>query len=64
MNLPMNLTPMNLTTETRGWLVSVPFFAALTDEALAMLAQRVVERRSRAGEIVFLEGEAFAGLHM
>lgn len=53
-----------LTEKTRGWLVSVPFFAALSDEALAMLAQRVVERRYRAGELVFLDGEAFAGLHI
>lgn len=55
---------MNLTTKTRGWLVSVPFFTSLPDEALALLAQCVVERRYRAGEVIFLEGETFSGLHI
>lgn len=48
----------------RDLLRRVPYFAGLPDEVLAALAAAAVERRYDRGQIIFLEGEPCAGLHV
>lgn len=45
-------------------LKAVPYFQALDENVLAQVAREVVARRYGAGEIIFLEGEPDAGLHL
>jgi CRP-like cAMP-binding protein len=45
-------------------LAKVPIFSGLTESELAFLARRAVPRRFSAGETVFSEGEACAGLYV
>lgn len=42
----------------------VPYFAPLTEEVLAALVARAVERCYDRGQTIFLEGEACAGLYV
>lgn len=42
----------------------VPYFAGLPEPVLAALAAACVERRFSRGQVIFLEGEACAGLHV
>lgn len=42
----------------------VPYFQALDENVLAQVAREVVARRYGAGEIIFLEDEPDAGLHL
>jgi CRP-like cAMP-binding protein len=49
---------------TKFLLISVPYFQAMDDGALAIVAREVITRSYRAGEIIFLEGERDAGLHL
>jgi CRP/FNR family transcriptional regulator len=48
----------------KSLLKAVPYFRALDDEALAAVSREVVTRHYRAGEIIFLEGDPDAGLHL
>lgn len=50
--------------EAKSLLQAVPYFRALDDRALADVAEEVVPRRYQAGELIFLEGEPDAGLHL
>ena len=43
---------------------TVPYFHALDDDALRDVAQEMVERRYQTGELIFMEGEPDAGLHL
>lgn len=45
-------------------LKAVPYFQALDENVLAQVAREVMARRYGAGEIIFLEGEPDAGLHL
>ena len=45
-------------------LSAMPLFAALSEAELQVLAQRAIERRFDAGEILFWEGDACAGLFL
>lgn len=45
-------------------LSAVPYFAALDEAVLRVLAQAALERRYASGQIVFLEGEPCAGLYV
>jgi CRP/FNR family cyclic AMP-dependent transcriptional regulator len=47
---------------SKALIKAVPYFRALDDNAVEVVAQEVVVRRYRAGEIIFLEGEPDAGL--
>ena len=47
-----------------GLLRRVPFFAGLSDDVLAALAAATVERRYARGQVLFLEGDPCAGLHI
>lgn len=49
---------------SKALIKGVPYFQALDDNALGIVAREVVVRRYRAGEIIFLEGEPDAGLHL
>ncbi|MCB0164372.1 MAG: Crp/Fnr family transcriptional regulator [Anaerolineae bacterium] len=49
---------------SNSFIRSVPFFHALDDAALRDVAAECIERRYRTGEIIFLEGELNAGLHL
>ncbi|HOK47049.1 MAG TPA: cyclic nucleotide-binding domain-containing protein, partial [Bryobacteraceae bacterium] len=42
----------------------VPLFAGLTEEELASLARRAVEKRYSAGEVLFYEGEPCTGFFL
>jgi CRP-like cAMP-binding protein len=48
----------------KSLLQAVPYFRALDEDVLEAVAQVVVERRYAAGELIFLEGEPSAGLHL
>jgi CRP/FNR family transcriptional regulator len=50
--------------ESGRTLAKVPIFSGLTESELAFLAQRAVPRHYAAGEMVFAEGEACAGLYV
>jgi len=56
--------PVAVDDSARSLLRSVPYFGALDAGDLEKVAQEVVDRRYRAGELIFLEGEPGAGLHM
>jgi len=58
------IAPIIIDNQTKSLLQSVPYFRALDDEALEAVAQAVVARRYRAGEIIFLEDDPDAGLHL
>jgi CRP/FNR family cyclic AMP-dependent transcriptional regulator len=45
-------------------LKAVPYFHVLDENVLAQVAREVVARRYEVGEIIFLEGEPDAGLHL
>jgi CRP-like cAMP-binding protein len=45
-------------------LRAVPYFRVLDEAALEAVAQEVAERHYAAGELIFLEGEPSAGLHL
>jgi len=49
---------------TRSLLRAVPYFRDLDEVALETVAHEVVQRHYRAGELIFLEGEPSAGLHL
>ncbi|MCL4300427.1 MAG: Crp/Fnr family transcriptional regulator [Anaerolineae bacterium] len=48
----------------KSLLRAVPYFKALDENALSVVAREVIVRQYRAGEIIFLEGEPDAGLHL
>lgn len=50
--------------QTKALLKSVPYFRALDEEALQAVAAEVIVRHYHAGELIFLEGEPDAGLHL
>lgn len=50
--------------KSRSLLKRVPYFQKLDQTALTDVAQEVVVRHYGAGEIVFLEGDPGAGLHL
>lgn len=47
-----------------AFLRRVPYFAGLSDIVLRALATACVERRYKRGQVIFLEGEPCAGLHI
>ncbi len=47
-----------------AFLRRVPYFAGLPEPVLAALAAACVERRFSRGQVIFLEGEACAGLYV
>lgn len=49
---------------TSSLLRRVPYFCCLPDEVLAALAAVTIERRYGRGQMIFLEGEPCAGLHV
>ena len=50
--------------KTKHLLQNVPYFHSLNDNALAMVAEAIITRHYTAGELIFLEGERGAGLHL
>jgi CRP/FNR family transcriptional regulator len=62
----MRLTAPNFIDEgqTRLLIKGVPYFQALDDEGLNRVAQAIVVRYYRAGEVIFLEGDSGRGLHL
>ncbi len=45
-------------------LKNTPYFSGLTESELDFVRARVVEKRVKRGELLFLEGEPCAGLHL
>ncbi|MCB0212228.1 MAG: Crp/Fnr family transcriptional regulator [Anaerolineae bacterium] len=60
----MSQTPFFDFERSKAFIRSVPYFHTLDDAALRDVAAECIERRYRAGEIIFLEGETNAGLHL
>lgn len=56
--------PVLVDENARSLLKAVPYFRALDDNALDAVGKEVVTRHYQAGEIIFLEGEPDAGLHL
>jgi CRP/FNR family transcriptional regulator len=50
--------------KARTLLKAVPYFRALDDRAIEVVAQEVIARRYQTGDIIFLEGDPDAGLHL
>ncbi|MEW5958522.1 MAG: Crp/Fnr family transcriptional regulator [Chloroflexota bacterium] len=50
--------------KTRNLLQRVPYFQHAAEPILAGVAQEIVIRRYQAGEIIFIEGDPGAGLHV
>ena len=62
----MRLTAPNFIDEgqTRLLIKGVPYFQTLDDDGLNRVAQTIVVRYYRAGEVIFLEGDPGRGLHL
>ena len=45
-------------------LKKTAYFSALSDQELDFVRARIVEKRAKRGELLFLEGEPCAGLHL
>ena len=58
------ITPTPIDNKAKSLLKAVPYFHDLDDAALAMVAEQVVAHHYKAGELIFLEGEPDAGLHL
>ncbi len=58
------VAPILIDERTKSLLQAVPYFHRLDETALEMVAREVITRQYKAGEIIFLEGEADAGLHL
>jgi CRP/FNR family transcriptional regulator len=56
--------PIPVDETTKSLLKGVPYFRGLDDKALEVVAQAVIVRQYKAGELIFLEGEPVAGLHL
>jgi CRP/FNR family transcriptional regulator len=56
--------PVLVDDKAKSLLRAVPYFQALDEPALAAVSREVVEHHYQAGEIIFLEGEPDAGLHL
>jgi len=56
--------PVLVDENARSLLKAVPYFRALDDHALDAVGKEVITRHYQAGEIIFLEGEPDAGLHL
>ena len=50
--------------QTAALIRAVPYFASLSEDELMLVQARLVERRYRAGQIVFLAEDECAGLHL
>jgi CRP-like cAMP-binding protein len=57
-------TSIIIDTQTKSLLRNVPYFKTLDDVALETVAREVVARHYQAGELIFLEGDPVAGLHL
>jgi len=58
------LTQVAINEQTKGLLRAVPYFRVLDDDTLEAVANVVIVRRYQAGELIFLEDDADAGLHL
>jgi CRP/FNR family transcriptional regulator len=56
--------PILVDEKTKSLLKGVPYFRGLDDKALEAVAHEVIVRRYQAGELIFLEGDPVAGLHL
>lgn len=56
--------PVLVDENARALLKAVPYFRALDDRALDDVGKEVIARHYQAGEIIFLESEPDAGLHL
>ena len=50
--------------QSKPLILTVPYFHKLDDQSLRDVAQEIIERHYTAGQIIFLEGEPGAGLHL
>ncbi len=50
--------------KARTLLKAVPYFRTLDDKAIEVVAQEVMTRHYQPGDIIFLEGDPDAGLHL
>jgi CRP/FNR family cyclic AMP-dependent transcriptional regulator len=60
----MGASAVLVNRQTKTLLKNVPYFRTLDDIALETVAREMVVRHYRAGEVIFLEGDPDAGLHL
>lgn len=60
----MSQTTLLNFNHSKPLIQTVPYFHVLGDDALRDVAHEIIERRYRTDEIIFLEGEPDAGLHL
>jgi len=58
------VTPILIDDQTKSLLKNVPYFKALDEAALESVAQEVMVRHHKTGELIFSEGDPAAGLHL
>jgi CRP/FNR family transcriptional regulator len=56
--------PIRIDDEAKSFLKAVPYFGALDENALETVAREFIARHYKAGELIFLEGDPVAGLHL
>jgi CRP/FNR family transcriptional regulator len=57
-------TPILVDDKAKSLLRAVPYFWGLDENALEVVAREVIVRRYKAGELIFLEDDPAAGLHL
>jgi len=60
----MGASAVLVNNQTKTLLKNVPYFGALDDAALEAVACGMTAHHYRAGEVIFLEGDPDAGLHL
>jgi len=60
----MGASAVLVNNQTKTLLKNVPYFRALDDVALEAVAREMTAHHHRAGEVIFLEGDPDAGLHL
>jgi CRP-like cAMP-binding protein len=56
--------PILINEQTKSLIRAVPYFRSLDEEALETVASEMVARHYQADEVIFLEGDPDAGLHL
>ena len=60
----MGAATVLINNQIKTLLKNVPYFRALNDDALEAVAQEMTAQHYRAGEVIFLENDPDAGLHL
>lgn len=56
--------PILINEQGKSFIKAVPYFRALAEHTLEAVANEMVARRYQAGEVIFIEDDPVAGLHL